>query len=200
MEIGLFPLGIVLLPTERIPLHIFEERYKELIGECLEQGTEFGLIMADDDGMRRTGTRAAVVEVVRRFPDGRMDILVEGGERFRLEVLTEGRSFMTGAVIPVADTGDDVPEAPEVARCVEAYQRLADAAGEDAGDLDEFGSIAFQVAARIDLPAGVKQELLESVSERERLDRVASLLEELEPAIRRRRLAEDLAPGNGHVP
>ena len=200
MEIGLFPLGIVLLPTERIPLHIFEERYRELIGECLEHGTEFGLLLADDDGMRRTGTRAAVVEVVRRFPDGRLDILVEGGERFRLEALTVGRSFMTGEVIPIEDAGEDVPEPPEVARCVEAYHRLADAAGEAADDLDEFGSIAFQVAARVDLPTGVKQELLENLSERDRLGRVASLLEELEPAVRRRRLAEDRASGDGHVP
>ena len=96
-ELGLFPLGIVLLPTEQLPLHIFEERYKELIGECLEEDGEFGLVYADDDGLRDLGTRARVVEVLTRFEDGRLNILVEGGERFRLAELTDGRSFSTGS-------------------------------------------------------------------------------------------------------
>ena len=58
-ELGLFPLGIVLLPGEQLPLHIFEERYKELIGECLDGDGEFGLVYADDDGIRDVGTRGA---------------------------------------------------------------------------------------------------------------------------------------------
>ena len=102
-ELGLFPLGIVLLPTEQIPLHIFEERYQELIGECLEEEREFGLVYADDDGLREIGTRAAVTEVLDRFDDGRLNIVVEGRERFRLLELTEGRSFQTGLVEPIED-------------------------------------------------------------------------------------------------
>ena len=83
-EIGLFPLGIVLLPTEQVPLHIFEERYKELIGECLEEEREFGLVYADEDGLREIGTRAAVTEVMEEFDDGRLNVVVEGRDRFRL--------------------------------------------------------------------------------------------------------------------
>ena len=79
MEIGLFPLGLVLLPTEQVPLHIFEPRYRELIGECLEEEEPFGLVYADDDGLRRIGTLATVVEVTDRFEDGRLNIVVEGG-------------------------------------------------------------------------------------------------------------------------
>jgi Lon protease-like protein len=78
-EIGLFPLDLVLLPGEQRPLHVFEERYKELIGECLEDGVEFGLVLADEDGLRPVGTRAAVVEVLQEFDDGRMDVVVEAG-------------------------------------------------------------------------------------------------------------------------
>ena len=63
-EIGLFPLGLVLLPTEHVPLHIFEPRYRELVGESLEQGTPFGVVYADDDGLRQVGTLASVTEVV----------------------------------------------------------------------------------------------------------------------------------------
>src|SRR5919202_476576 len=83
MELGLFPLGVVLLPTERIPLHIFEPRYLELIGECVDEQREFGLVFGDTDGVREVGTRAVVTEVVERLPDGRLNILVEALERFR---------------------------------------------------------------------------------------------------------------------
>ena len=91
-EIGLFPLGLVLLPTEQVPLHIFEPRYRELIAECLEAGEPFGLVFADDDGLRSVGTLASVVEVTDRFDDGRLNVVVEGGERFRLVELTGGAS------------------------------------------------------------------------------------------------------------
>jgi Lon protease-like protein len=80
-EIGLFPLGLVLLPTEQVPLHIFEPRYRELIGESLEQGVPFGIVYADDDGLRQIGT-LATVRGVERFDDGRLNVVVEGGERF----------------------------------------------------------------------------------------------------------------------
>src|ERR671924_1837995 len=115
-EIGLFPLNLVLLPGEHAPLHIFEPRYRELIGECLEDGKEFGLVLADDDGMRDVGTRAGVVEVLERFPDGRLNVVVEGRERFRLVELTEGRSYMTAEVDELEDELDD-PSAEEVEQC-----------------------------------------------------------------------------------
>jgi Uncharacterized protein, similar to the N-terminal domain of Lon protease len=87
-ELGLFPLGIVLLPSEHVPLHIFEPRYRELIAECLEQQQEFGLIYADDDGVREVEPARSVIEVLEEFEDGRLNIVVEGGERFRVEQLT----------------------------------------------------------------------------------------------------------------
>ena len=106
-EIGLFPLELVLVPTERVPLHIFEPRYKELVGECLRSGEEFGLVLEDDNGRREIGTRAAVVEVLQMFDDGRMNVVVEGHERFRLREVTSGRSFLTGDVEPVDDEDDE---------------------------------------------------------------------------------------------
>ena len=122
-EIGLFPLGIVLLPTEQIPLHIFEERYKELIGECLDQDEEFGLVLADDDGIRPVGTRAAVIEVTERLDDGRLNIVIEGRERFRLRELTEGRSFHTGDVEAIEDQ-DDPAEAADVEEALRLFAKL----------------------------------------------------------------------------
>ncbi len=92
-ELGLFPLPLVLLPSEHVPLHIFEERYKDLIGECLEDDSEFGLVFADEVGIREIGTRAAVLEVLTRFEDGRMNIVIEGRDRFRLHDLTDGEKL-----------------------------------------------------------------------------------------------------------
>ena len=127
-ELGLFPLGIVLLPTEQIPLHIFEDRYQELIGECLAEEREFGLIYADEDGLREVGTRAAVTEVLDRFDDGRLNIVVEGRERFRLLELTDGRSFQTGLVEPVEDEPDPA-EPADADRALELFHRLVELTG-----------------------------------------------------------------------
>ena len=123
----------MLLPTEQVPLHIFEPRYRELIGESLEQGVPFGIVYADDDGLRQIGTLATVTEVVERFADGRLNIVVEGGERFRLLELTEGRSFVTGRIEAVDDQHD--PAEPEdVERALDAVRaaRRADL-GRDRG-------------------------------------------------------------------
>ena len=128
MEIGLFPLGLVLLPTEQVPLHIFEPRYRELIAECLEANQPFGLVYADDDGLRRTGTLASVVEVTERFDDGRLNIVVEGGGRFHLVELTDGRSFHTGTIEAIQDS-DDPPSAEDLKRGLGLFSRLVELTG-----------------------------------------------------------------------
>src|SRR3954463_15142652 len=80
----LFPLGIVLLPGEVVPLHIFEERYKTMIGECLEADGEFGIVWLSDDGLREIGCTARVTQVLAELEDGRSNILVTGGQPFKL--------------------------------------------------------------------------------------------------------------------
>ena len=198
-DIGLFPLGIVLLPGEQRPLHIFEPRYKELIGECLEEDREFGLLLADDAGMREVGTSAAVVELVDRFPDGRMNVVVEGRERFRVVELTEGRSFATADVAPLPDD-DEQPTDEELERLLAAYRRVVEAAGADFDEPDrERASLAFQIGARIDLGPETKQELLELRSERERTVRLTPLLDHAAAAVLREREIRERAASNGRV-
>lgn len=176
-EIGLFPIGIVLLPTERVPLHIFEPRYRELIGECLEDDSEFGLVFADEDGVREIGTRARVAEVLERFDDGRLNVVVEGGERFRVEELTRGRSFMTAFVVAVDDEPGGVA-AESSARAAGAFRALAALAGAEPDDPDESSPLlSYELAAQVELAADAKQGLLESRSEAERLERVVELLD-----------------------
>jgi Lon protease-like protein len=178
MELGLFPLGIVLLPTERVPLHIFEPRYRELIGECIDEEREFGLLYADDQGVRELGTRARVDEVIERFDDGRMNVLVEGGERFRVERMTRGRSFMTAEVAPVDDEEGGDPATEMAVRATESFRALAAAVEAEAGEIDEEApQLSFRLAAQVELAPEAKQELLELRSEQRRLEMVAELLD-----------------------
>jgi Lon protease-like protein len=196
-EIGLFPLGIVLLPTERLPLHIFEPRYRELIGECLEHDREFGLLYADDEGVREIGTRARVTDVLERFDDGRLNVVVEGSTRFRVETLTQGRSFLTAVVVPARNSHDRAD--PETAaRAVGAFRALAALAGAEAEEIDEEApELSFMLAAQVELPAEAKQQLLELDSEEERLELVAGLLDAVRTTLIATRELGEHAKKNG---
>jgi Lon protease-like protein len=198
-ELGLFPLPLVLLPTERVPLHIFEERYRELIGECLDSGGDFGIVYADDDGVRDIGTRARVTEVLARMADGRMDILVQGGDRFRLLELTTGRSFNTGDVSPVEDEED--PAGPEsIERALGLFDRLRELTGSDVDVPDaDTEQLSFVLAGRVELPSDDKLLLLRDVSERSRMDRVCQLLEDASSTAQHVRGAAERAATNGRV-
>ena len=199
-EIGLFPLELVLLPGERVPLHIFEDRYRELIGECLAEGTEFGLILEDSDGRRQVGTRAGVIEVVDTFDDGRLNVLVEGRDRFRVVELTGGRSFQTAEVEALEDD-EELPAEAEGEQVLAVFRRLVEAA--ESGDVREppvaSPLLSFELAARVDFGHELKQELLELRSERARLERLGELLERAAQALAREREVRERASGNGKV-
>ena len=199
-EIGLFPLELVLLPNERVPLHIFEDRYKDLIGECLADATDFGLILEDDDGLREIGTRTAVIELIDTFDDGRMNVLVEGRGRFRVIELTEGRSFRTAEVEAIEDEGE-LPSDADVERTIAVFRRLVAVAEADEIDEPAAGSpvLSFELAARVDFGPELKQELLELRSEGRRLRRLAELLDQAAQALTREREVRQRASGNGKV-
>jgi len=201
-EIGLFPLDFVLVPGERAPLHVFEARYRELIGECMEMDAEFGVVLADQPGFRAVGTRAAVIDVTDRFADGRMNVLVEGRGRFRVEQVTEGRPFVTAEVEDLEDEdGAEDPTREETAQLLDAYRRVVEVADAVPPELDlEAESLAFQIAARVDFGTELKQELLESPSERERTLQVAALLDAAVEAMQLQRTIKERAAGNGHIP
>jgi Lon protease-like protein len=199
-EIGLFPLELVLLPGERVPLHIFEDRYRELIGECLTEEGEFGLILETEDGMREIGTNSSVVELIDTFEDGRMNVLVEGRGRFRIVELTEGRPFQTAEVEPVEDDGEQ-SSADEVEHALAVFRRLVAVAEADEIEEPVAASplLSFELAARVDFGHELKQELLELRSERARLGRLVELLEQAVVALVREREVRKRASGNGKV-
>ncbi len=199
-ELGLFPLPIVLVPTERIPLHIFEPRYRELIAECIEHGEEFGLVLATGDGaVHEIGTRAAVAQVLEVLDDDAMNIVVEGGERFRLVDLTSGRSFTTGIVETVEDE-DEPPLEADVERATEVFRQLAEAADSDVDLPDPRSPLYdFELTARVDFAVSSKQELLAMTSPRARMKTLIGLLEIALEAVQLEAVLRERASRNGKV-
>lgn len=172
----LFPLGIVLLPEEVVPLHIFEERYKLMIGECLEEGREFGIVWLSDSGLRDVGCTAQISELLETMEDGRMNILVRGSTPFRLLRRVEDLPYPAGDVEllddeqAVADPAC-LEEAHE--RYAELVERLTDSRPEQE-QLDGVG--AYGIAATVDFALDAKQSLLESRSEDDRLRMLTELI------------------------
>jgi Lon protease-like protein len=198
-EIGLFPLSTVLVPGELMPLHIFEERYKELIGDCRERGVEFALLYADGDGTRELGTTAELVEIAETLEDGRMNIVVRGGEVVHVVELTRGRSYMTGQVELAAD---DLAAGDEADSALDLYRRIAAATGQEPDPEVAPGGerpLSYAIAARVDFPAAEKQRILEERTEHGRLMVIVELLarglENLAAAAR----IQQRAQGNGKV-
>jgi Lon protease-like protein len=199
-EIGLFPLDLVLVPTEHVPLNIFEERYKELIRECIERDEEFGIVLMRGSGdMNHVGTRAAISEVLQVLPDGRMHIVVEGGDRFRVLEVDHQRAFATGTVEEVTDEHDP-PDPGDVARVLETYRQIQETIGTPGEPPDRDSPLLdFELVARVDFSTVNKQELLELTSPRLRLARLAVLLDRALEALVLEQELRQRAHGNGKV-
>jgi ATP-dependent Lon protease len=94
----LFPLSLVVFPRTRLPLHIFEERYKEMIGNAIREETEFGIVLAKDQGIVNAGCTVKVEKVLQKYPDGRMDVLTVGQRRFEIHRLNEEKEYLQAEV------------------------------------------------------------------------------------------------------
>ncbi len=175
----LFPLGLVLLPHEVVPLHIFEERYKTMIGECLEEERGFGVVWLSQNGLRETGCGASVTRVLERTEDGRMNILAEGTRPFRLLRRIDDLVYPAGDVELLEDEDAHVDSDPElVAAAHERYADLVDRATDTRPEPSELAELdAYGMAATIDFDLAAKQELLELREENARLRRVRELFD-----------------------
>src|SRR3954462_6809281 len=124
----LFPLGIVLLPSEVVPLHIFEERYKTMLGECMATDGEFGIVWLSDDGLREVGCTARVTQVLAEFDDGRSNILVAGGQPFRLLRRIDDMAYPAGEIELLDDADDPGSEGDpgDDSLAADAHARYAD--------------------------------------------------------------------------
>ena len=201
-EIPLFELPVVLLPGEVMPLHIFEERYKRMISHCLESEEPFGIVLRDDDGSaRRIGCTARVTEVLERFDDGRMDIVVTGEHPFRVLERFDGAEYPAGEVEPVPRSDEDEQDDLEAAD--DARETFADLVRRVSGEEPEIEGLsesdAYAIAARVELPVLTKQRLLELRSEAERMKLLGKALHDLVGMLKRSREIAEAAKMNGKV-
>jgi Lon protease-like protein len=194
----LFPLGLVLLPQELVPLHIFEERYKVMVGECLDEERDFGIVWLSDGGLKEIGCSARIKRVLERFEDGRLNILVEGADPFRLLRRIEDLPYPAGDVelLDDADEGD----AASIERARGRYADLVEQVTDSRPDTDSLAELdAYGMAATLDVTLEAKQQLLELRSERGRLEQLDTLFAEALERIRLAERAAERASGNGSL-
>jgi Lon protease-like protein len=174
-EFPLFPLGLVALPSELVPLHIFEERYQAMIAHCLEQSSDFGIVWMADDGLREIGCACTIEKVLERMEDGRSNIVVRGERPFRIVERQSHLPYPAGIVEFLDDESESVDEAA-VTGARDVYADLVHRATDREPDLEELAGLdAYGMAATVDFGADAKQGLLELRSENARLRLVARL-------------------------
>jgi Lon protease-like protein len=196
----LFPLGLVLLPSELVPLHIFEERYKTMMGLCLEEGREFGIVWLSGEGLRDTGCTAAITQVLERMDDGRMNILVQGERPFRLLRRLDDLPYPAADVELLDDPDSASPAADVVVRARERYAELVTRVTDERPDDDDLARLdAYGMAASVDFAPESKQELLELRSEEQRLRRLGELFRVTMQRLDYAERAGELARSNGKV-
>jgi Lon protease-like protein len=174
-DFPLFPLALVALPGELVPLHIFEERYKTMMAECLQDGTEFGIVWMSDDGLRDIGCACEIERVLEELDDGRMNLLARGTRPFRVIERLAHLPYPAGVIEFVEDRGDDPdPKLAGAARAAYAdlVKRATDREPEEQ-ELDDMD--AYDMAATVDFGLEAKQGLLDLRSENARLGLVTRL-------------------------
>ena len=205
----LFPLEVVLLPEEPLPLHIFEDRYKTMVGECLQAKTagkgqqEFGVVRVKGQGVSTVGCTARIVNLTRQYEDGRMDILTVGKRRFEILLTNEERPYLRGTVDYFQDEGPDAPSdaAAEVAieRFRQALRKLHHAAEMPVHLPRPYRYLSFRLAAALPLDLEFKQRLLTLRNEPERLTLVQRALDLLMTQLDQVQESQKKAGGNGNV-
>lgn len=195
----IFPLELVLLPGTPLPLHIFEPRYKEMIGECLANSTPFGVVRAIENGITEIGCTAEIITVTKEYEDGRLDLICEGRGRFEVLELNRERSFLQAEVLMIPDEPVATAEQERV-RAVQLHLEILSMAGavQDLSAADQ-NQLSFYLAGSLPLDLDFKQKLLSMRSEAERIEAVAAYLGDLLPKLKRAAQARETAGGNGHV-
>jgi Lon protease-like protein len=175
-DFPLFPLALVAVPTELVPLHIFEERYKTMIEHCLEESSEFGIVWLSEDGLRPIGCACEIAEVLERLDDGRLNLVARGTRAFRIEDRQDDLPYPAATVEFLDDHEEDL-DTDAAALAHEAYQALVEEATDrelTPEELERLG--AYDMAATVEFGLDAKQGLLDLRSENARLRLVTRLL------------------------
>jgi Uncharacterized protein, similar to the N-terminal domain of Lon protease len=199
-RIPIFPLELVLFPGTLLPLHIFEPRYRRMVHNCLEHRGEFGLVLAREKGITTVGCTAEIVEVTKRYDDGRMDILNVGRVAFRILQVFKDDPLLE-AEVDYLPSDSEAPATPESVKLVELFEECHQFVfGKPAPQRDPArgGSLSFFVASELPLDLEFKQELLETESEAARIEALTERIAIWIPQLRHLNRARQLAGGNGH--
>jgi ATP-dependent Lon protease len=202
--IGLLPLSIVLFPGSSYPLHIFESRYKVLVNEVMGQGGDFGINLVEEGRMFPIGCRAHVEKVVKRYEDGRMDIVVSGTDRYQITGYRSGeKPYLMADTDPFEDVDTDF-DYDLLDACIGLYNQLVESVyGEAEEPLEAAdwvsGGASFRIAQKAGLDLNVRQNLLEMRSEGDRLRFLKQYLDELLPKIREMEKIQSIIRNDGYL-
>ncbi len=174
-DFPIFPLGLVALPREYVPLHIFEQRYRTMIAEALDEQGEFGIVWSDEEGLRDHGCAVEITRVLERHDDGEIDIVTRGTRPFRILETVEGLAYPAANVFWVEDE-QEAPDPGDVESARSAYAELVEQATDKEPEEEELAAMgAYAMAATVDFGLEAKQNLLELRSENARLALVTRL-------------------------
>ena len=175
-DFPIFALDLVALPTEVVPLHIFEDRYRAMMAECLDDDSEFGIVWAAPDGLSDIGCAMEITNVLERMDDGRLNIVTAGTRPFRIIELGSDLPYPTATVEFLDDAGEPV-DVDVLDRAREVYGELVEEATDNEPDPEALLEMsAYAMAATVDFGSEAKQQLLDLRSEMARLELVTRLI------------------------
>jgi Lon protease-like protein len=196
----LFPLSVVLFPRTTLPLHIFEDRYKQMIGDVMEDKSEFGVVLAGEKGICNSGCTAVVDKVLEQYPDGRLDLLAIGRRRFEILTLDDDKPYLRGEVSFFDDEEFDQTAADLRERVIGFYKDMRDVAEVNESidaELDD-PQLSFQLAQPVS-DLHFRQLLLATRSEAARMKQLAEFLPSFISRQRQVQHARTVGPRNGHA-
>ena len=199
----LFPLDIVLFPEMLLPLHIFEERYKEMVGECIQNKSHFGILYAHDESIEEIGCTAEITRIIKNYPDGRMDILTMGRQRFQVLFLDKDKPYLRGSVEPYGDAElSNLPTDEDASRVLELYKEVYRLLNRSDAEEIATGSpagLSFKIASILNLNNQLKQQILVLQSERARISALHDYFSEIIPQLTQAQQAIRRAGSNGNL-
>jgi len=196
--IPLFPLELVLFPGAPLPLHIFEPRYKEMITECLMQDQPFGMVRIKDSSLAVVGCSASILNVLKKYDDGRLDIAAEGARRFEITQVNQERSFLQAEVSYFEDE-PSMPSKSAMDTAAQLHEQLFAVLGQPVNIERDAELLSFHLANELPVDLDFKQALLEMKSEVERIETLTEYYRATIPKVEKTLQARHRASGNGHL-
>lgn len=204
IRIPLFPLALVPLPGEPVPLHIFEPRYKQLVADCApapgsQEYQPFGIQYTQQKQLHELGCTVVIHQILHKYPDGQLDIMTLGQQRYQLLEVLEERSYLTGRVRYFDDPESERMPAPQLLQQVlQTYETFLQRVGSKAWLSATEPRPSFQLAALLNPETEIRLQLLEMRSENQRLELLHNYLETLLDRLEKAQEFQRRVRSNGH--